>query len=186
MEFRLIRAAAQDVKALAHIMDTVTAGMNNPEWFMDDDAEYIAAHIGHVPLQSEDEGFIIKAVADIDGREVLAGFFMAAFPGPVEKNLGNHIGMSTEGLCTVAHMDSVVILPEFRGYGLQSKLVAKAEEILLKETPYRVWMCTVHPDNKYSLNNMLNRGYEVVAEALKYGGYRRYILKKEMLQWQNS
>ena len=180
MEFQLIRAVPQDAKALACIMETVTTGMNNPEWFMDDDEDYITAHIGHTPLCKEDVGFIMKAVADVDGKEVLAGFFMVAFPGPVEKNLGNHIEMSTEELCGVAHMDSVVILPEFRGYGLQSKLVNKAEEILLKETDYRVCMCTVHPDNKYSLNNMLNHGYKVVAEALKYGGYRRFILKKEI------
>ena len=181
MEFEIVRAVPEDAPALAHIMERVTVGMANSEWFMDDDADYIAAHIGHIPLEKEDVGFILKAVTECQGKETIAGFFMVAFPGPIEKNLGNHIGMTYEELCGVAHMDSVVILPEFRGHGLQSKMVAKAEEILLTETDYRVWMCTVHPDNKYSLNNMLSHGYEVVAEALKYGGFRRFILKKEIV-----
>ena len=77
-------------------------------------------------------------------------------------------------------MDSVVILSEFRGNGLQYKLIAKAEEVIARETDYRILMATVHPENKYSLKNVLAHGYEVAAEALKYGGYPRYIMKKEI------
>lgn len=179
MEFQLIRAVPQDVEELACIMEAVTAGMNNPEWFMDDDLEYIAEHIGHVPLRKEDQGFIIKAVTNVDGQEKIAGFFMVAFPGNIEKNLGHHIGLEGAELLKVAHMDSVVILPQFRGYGLQSKLILAVENVILEETDYHILMATVHPDNKYSLNNMLKHGYEVAAEALKYGGFRRYIIKKE-------
>ena len=176
----MIRALPEDAEELNDIMQSVSAGMENPEWFLKDDLEYIREHIGSNPLTEKDSGFILKAVAKADGKDMIAGFFMVAFPGVAEKNLGNHIGLSIEQLQKVAHMDSVVILPAFRGHGLQRKLLAAAEEVICKETDYRILMATVHPDNKYSLNNVKERGFEVVAEALKYGGLRRYIVKKEI------
>ena len=180
MEFDIIRAVPEDVPELARIMESVAAGMNNPEWFIQDDFAYITEHVGHVPVVGTDQGFILKAVARGDGQDKIAGFFMVAFPGIAEKNLGHHIGLEEKDLLRVAHMDSVVILPQFRGHGLQYKLIGKAEEVIAAETDYHILMATVHPDNKYSLNNVMAHGYEVAAEALKYGGYRRYIMKKEI------
>lgn len=180
MEFEIKRALPEDAEVLISIMEKVTAGLINREWFMDDDADYIRSHIGHVPVAGEDCGFVLKAVTRIDGKEVVAGFFMVDFPGTGERNLGHHIGLKEAGLAGVAHMDSVVILPQFRGHKLQFRLIEAAEDVLQRETDYTIWMATVHPDNKYSLNNVLAHGYEVVAEAIKYGGYRRYVLKKEL------
>ncbi len=181
MEFDIRRAVPEDAAKLAEIMEAVAAGMERAEWFVQDDRAYMEAHIGSMPLSEEDQGFILKAVTwDAQGNAQIAGFFMVAFPGLTEKNLGHHIALGQEDLLKVAHMDSVVILPEFRGYGLQYQLMDKAEEVLRRETGYRIWMATVHPDNIYSLRNVQSHGYEVVAEAMKYGGYRRYILKKEI------
>ncbi len=180
MEFIIKRAFWEDLLELAAIMKIGKAGMTNPEWFMEDSKEYIRDHIGHGPVAAEDAGFTLKAVTMIEGKEVIAGFFMVAFPGIGEKNLGHHLNMAEEQLKLVAHMDSVVILPQFRGYKLQYRLMGAAEEVLRKETGYTIWMATVHPDNKYSLSNVQAHGYEVVAEAIKYGGCRRYVLKKEI------
>lgn len=177
MKFEIKRAGPEDAEKLYEIMQRVADGMEHPEWFVRDDLAYIQAHMGHRPLQKQDAGFILKAVDEAGNT---AGFFMVAFPGLTGKNLGHHLELNQKQLLTVAHMDSVVILPEFRGNGLQYKLIQKAEEILKEETDYRIFMATVHPDNTYSLQNVLSLGYEVVAEALKYGGYRRYILKKEI------
>ena len=181
MEFEIKRAFPEDADGLFFIMEEVTAGIANPEWFIDDDADYIRAHIGHIPLAGEDCGFTLKAVTQIDGREVIAGFFMVDFPGTGVRNLGHHIALSEEKLAKAAHMDSVVVLPQFRGHKLQYRLITAAEEVLRRETDYTIWMATVHPDNGYSLDNVRAHGYEVVAEAVKYGGYRRYVLMKELL-----
>lgn len=39
-------------------------------------------------------------------------------------------------------------------------------------------MCTVHPDNCYSRDNIVSQGYESVAVKEKYGGYVREIFLK--------
>lgn len=181
MFFEIVRAVSEDVPVLVGIMELVAAGIERQEWFVQDDGAYIADHIGDNPISGADKGFILKAVTkDRQGREQIAGFFMVDFPGNNKKNLGHFIDLGEDALLKVAHMDSVVILPEYRGYGLQQLLIHKAEAILQAETEYRILMATVHPDNIYSLRNVKQLGYEVAAEAVMYGGYRRYIMKKEI------
>ena len=179
MEFEIKRALPEDAERLAAIMEEVTEGLTNPAWFINDDADYIKDHVGNIPVEAEDCGFTLKAVCVQDGQEEIAGFFMVDFPGPGSRNLGHHISLEQEALVKVVHMDSVVILPQYRGNKLQYKLIEAAEEVLRQETDYEIWMATVHPDNKYSLNNVQALGYKIVAEAMKYGGYPRYVLMKE-------
>ena len=195
MQFEIKRAELRDVAELSCIMEAVAARMEQPAWFMQDDRAYIEAHIGERPLSGTDKGFILKVLAYGEGNNFrsrsipklepitdpeTAGFFMVHFPGLSEENLGRDIGLSVEKQALVAHMDSVVILPEYRGHGLQHMLMKEAERIIKSETGYRILMATVHPDNTYSLRNVKAHGYEVAAKAIKYGGHPRYILKKEI------
>ncbi|MBQ8816512.1 MAG: GNAT family N-acetyltransferase [Lachnospiraceae bacterium] len=180
MQFKIVRAVPADVQELNHIMETVTAGMEKAEWFISDDMAYIKQHIGNVPLAKEDSGFILKAVVKEQDTERIAGFFMADFSGVTERNLGTYLQMPGTELELVAHMDSVVILPEYRGHGLQCRFIEAAEAIIERETDYRILLATVHPDNRYSLRNVVDKGYQVAAEIVKSGVYRRYILKKEI------
>lgn len=69
-------------------------------------------------------------------------------------------------------------LPEYRGNGLQRKLVRIGERRAFADG-YREGYATVSPKNKYSLDNMLALGYSVVCEAAKYGSMR-LILHKRM------
>lgn len=190
MEFKIVRAVPGDAEVLSKIMDYVAENMPNPQWFIRDDLDFIKNHIGAEPVSEKDLGFILKAIPCRAAEnhffydvcdEPVAGFFQVAFPGTGEKNLGHHLGYSMAELKKVAHMDSVVILPEYRGYGLQYRLMDESEQIIANETPYRTLLTTVHPDNKYSLNNVMSRGYEVMAEVIKYEKYRRYVLKKEIV-----
>lgn len=179
MQFEIIRAVPPDAEMLSNIIEAVTAGMEKPEWFISDDLPYIIEHIGSFPIVKSDQGFILKAVVGEEGKECIAGFFMVDFPGVTERNLGTYLNMSEQEQEQVAHMDSVVILPEYRGHGLQYKLMEAAERIIREETDYRILLATVHPDNKYSLRNALAHGFTVAAEVTKCT-YRRYIMRKEM------
>lgn len=68
---------------------------------------------------------------------------------------------------------------KFRGRGLQKKLMEVAEE-RLELLGFRWLMGTAHPENVYSVHNFQKLGYEIVAEALKYGGFLRYVFCKEI------
>ena len=87
--------------------------------------------------------------------------------------------MGDQELSLVAHMDSVAILPEYRGYKLQYRLMQTAEGDL-REKGFRYLLCTVHPDNRYSRDNIVSQGYKSVAVKEKYGGYMREIFLKRI------
>ena len=66
-------------------------------------------------------------------------------------------------------MDSIAILPKYRGHKLQYRLMQTAEGDL-RAKGFKYLMCTVHPDNCYSRDNIVSQGYESVAVKEKYGG----------------
>ena len=50
----------------------------------------------------------------------------------------------------------------------------------LRSAGFHWLMGTAHPNNVYSVHNFRKLGYEIVTEALKYGGLPRYIFCKEL------
>ncbi|MPN33003.1 hypothetical protein SDC9_180486 [bioreactor metagenome] len=74
-------------------------------------------------------------------------------------------------------MDSMAVLPAYRGHKIQKQMVAAGENELAA-LGYRHLFCTVHPDNHYSLSNLLELGYTIIVTIRKYGGLPRHILYK--------
>ena len=98
------------------------------------------------------------------------------YPGLQSFNYGYTVGMAQEELLKVVNMDTAAVHPDYRGQGLQRKLMAYAEKALA-EGGERILMCTVHPDNRYSLQNVLSQGYQIAATQPMYGSVR-HVLKK--------
>ena len=75
-----------------------------------------------------------------------------------------------------ANADSAVVHPDWRGNGLQRKLLEAALPLV---RPGIVGIgATVSPENQYSLNNALACGFVIADRREMYGGYDRYLLKK--------
>ncbi len=171
MEFRIEKASAEDYQLFADIIQEVWNGMEQRAWFMADNADYT------YEMLSSGKGTGYKAVETESGD--VAGIFMATAPGMDESNLGWDIGLSEKELPLAAHMDSAAILPRYRGYGLQRLLMQEAEKDL-RSLGFRYLLCTVHPDNRYSLDNVLKQGYQIMTVKEKYGGNIRAVLKKDL------
>ena len=159
-------ATAADVEVIHQIMETVKEGLSDKNSFVADDKAFISEHI-------ERRGFTLIARV---GNEV-AGFLIIRIPGTDIDNLGRDIGFVGGKLQKVAHMESVAVLPEHRGHGLQKRLMAKAED-RLRILGYRYLMATVYPGNKPSLTSFISSGYAVVLTKEKYSGLMRNILLK--------
>ena len=171
MEFIIERASGEDAKMMADIIEKVWDDIDNKQWFVADNSEYTTR------ILKEENGLGYKAVVKDSG--VVAGGFIVSLPGMKEENLGRDIELAEEELGKVAHMESVAILPSYRGNGLQYAMMQQGEADL-KKMGYRYLMCTVHPDNLYSKNNVIRQGNEVVLTKEKYGGYIRDILLKKL------
>lgn len=163
----LRRAEAGDLSGIMCVM-TEAKKRAKPGWFVSDDCEYVRRHL-------EEDGLIIVA----EGRQgEIAGFMMVDFPGTSERNLGTYLDLEGEELNRVAHMDSVAVLPDYRGNHLHERMLTMAEDILDRMPQYKYRMCTVHPENVYSLRNFQRRGYQIRATVYKYNGLPRHIMYK--------
>lgn len=76
----------------------------------------------------------------------------------------------------VAIFDSVMIEDKYRGYGLQlqvMKLINKAAH----ELGVKRIVATIHPNNKYSLDNFLKDNYKIINQIDIHGGPRLIVEK---------
>lgn len=167
MEFNIRKAVPGDVGAIMEIMEEGKATIENQEWFVADDEVYIREHI-------DKNGFTI--VAESEDDRCIAGFFVVKIPEKGD-NLGELLGFDVDKLEKVVIMDSAVVGRKYRGNHLQQRMLEAAEAEI--DEKFRYLMCTVHPDNKYSLQNMEKYGYKIEKTTECYGGLRRYILVKD-------
>lgn len=167
-DFILRKAEKKDISSISRLMQSAAASTKRREWFAADDDNYIKDHI-------EGHGFTIVAEAPCGE---IAGFFIIKYPGFSKDNLGHYLNLPEMELPKVVHMDSAVVLPDYRGHRLQERMLKEAEKHLML-VPCRYLMCTIHPDNHYSRANMEKNGYQVVASDKMYGGFDRLVLLKK-------
>lgn len=155
----------QDIQRVLTFLAQIQAEMPNPEWFCLDTPEEFRQRMenGSTRLWVAEEG------------ERLAGVFTVVFPGTSPVNYGWQLNLPPEDLARVVNMDTAAVHPNFRGQGLQRRLMQTAEKEL---GPGKILLCTIHPDNAYSLRNAQSQGYEIQATLPMYGSIR-HLLRKD-------
>lgn len=164
------KAKYSDVEPIRNVMELSQNSLEDKSWYYIDGTtvEWLYRHI-------EDEGF---ALVVEDEESNIVGFLVVRYPENSDDNLGCYLGNKAEDMCTVVHMETVAVLPEYRGNGLQRKLVERAESMLRSNIKYM--MCTVHQENNPSLYSFLKCGYKIEINLFaKYGRLPRYVLLKE-------
>ena len=80
------------------------------------------------------------------------------------------------------YVKMAIVKEGFRGQGLQRKLLLALEDEALKNPQIKYMGAIVHPDNKYSLKNVADAGYEdkgsVIPDPLP--GYPRKLIFKTL------
>lgn len=165
------RVSGEYLGEAEEIVRTVAHRMTRKEWFVAESYDEFERWM------TADRGLLYLA-SDMDSGKA-AGMFFAVVPGMEPENLGYDIGMKETELEQVALMDTAAVLPKFRGMGLQYRMMQEAE-CDLKRMGYRYLMCTVHPENRFSRENVRRQGYRHVMTKEKYGGYLRDIWMKDL------
>ena len=163
----LTTASMEQAEEIYNLMQTVHDQMEDKSLYVCDDLDFVKAHI-------KDSGFTV--IACNEASEMVA-CFLVRFPGLSEDNLGRDIGLEDEELNRVAHMESAVVLPEYRGMGLQLSMLRYAEAHI-DRSKYQYFMATVSPDNPWSYHSLEKNGYELKATKEKYCGLMRRIYLK--------
>lgn len=168
MNIEIRKGSVEDTEKLICFLQQIRSDMENPDWFYLD--------------PPEDVRYFMKSGAmqlwiAMDG-DTIAAIFDYLIPGLESYNYGYDLGFSKKELLQVINMDNSAVHPNYRGMGLQRKMISIAEEHLRQEGTH-ILLCTVHPDNQFSLQNVLQQGYSVQRRLSKYGS-ERYILRKDI------
>lgn len=163
MDISIRKGNAADLERFLCFTHQIQEAMDDTAWFA---------------LDPDEELRELSAVGDMEfwmaySGDRLAAVFSIIRPGLREFNLGYEIGLTQPELLRVTHMDTAAVHPDFRGQGLQRRLMQRAEECLQG----RILLCTIHPDNRFSLQNALKLGYSIEKRIERYGS-ERYILRK--------
>lgn len=174
ISFRI--AAEADASEIYDVMKQVYEALEDKSLFICDDLNFIQEHISG-------RGFIVVACEQggDGGSEKIVGSLIIRYPMMDEDNLGVELGLETEELLRVAHMESAVVLPQYRGMQLQGRMLAYAEQHLDKPK-ICYCMATVSPDNPASYRTLEQAGYRIVTTKEKYGGVLRRVYAKRIDQ----
>ena len=163
LEITIRKGTLSDLETYMAFTHDIQDAMAQKDWFAVDPDEETRelAEVGDLEFW----------LAEAQGR--LAGVFSIVHPRLRDFNLGRETGLTDMELLRVTHMDTAAVHPDFRGLGLQRRLLQEAEG----ELQGRILLCTIHPDNQYSLKNALNLGYQIQKKVARYSSIR-YILQK--------
>ncbi len=94
-----------------------------------------------------------------------------------EENIGYDIGICKNQLTEVINFKLVIVLPEYRGNGLQKKIINILCNIA-KENGKKIMCATVSPENSHSIRNFESCGFMFHSAKIKYSGLKRNIYYK--------
>lgn len=159
----LRRCTPDEAPAVFALQNEVHDAMPHPEWFVTDTLEHITDYITNSLCIGVWQGTRLGAY--------LTFHYCGEQPG----NYAAFLGVPKEEWPHWANADSAVVHPDWRGNGLQCRMLEAALPLL----PPRITHlgATVSPDNPYSLRNALAAGFTIRCRREMYGGYDRYLLE---------
>ena len=161
-----------DILALqAEVLDS----LENPDTFVPDTRDFIRDS-----LISGKHGKVIGVLSE----SKLIAYRTINFPRQNKNNLGRDISLSTEALEKVAHLESTVVHPHYRGNKLQSKMLPYSLKSI-KELGYETILTTISPYNYPSLKNVMDYGLTIIDLKHREGEYEgklRYLLTLNLIE----
>ena len=168
MNLTFRKGTPEDAALFVNFLDEIKSEMQQKDWLYLDPPELV-----HSMITDGTMSFWIV----MDG-EATAGVCSVLYPGSRADNYGYDLDFTEEELLQVVHMDTVAVHQTYRGLGLQQQM-ARFVESMLTGQGSRILLSTVHPDNTFSLNNMLLQGYAVQKRIGKYDS-ERLLLRKNI------
>lgn len=157
------------IDEIMEIQEAVLDGLEDRQLFVLTEREELLEYFNMV-------GKIIGCFTEEDGLIALGVYIKKAYD---EGNYGYDLDIIGEDLLKVGQIESTVVRKEYRGNRLQ-KIMCEILEEIGKETGTTIMTATASPVNEFSVNTFINLGYKICKEKIKYGGYRRYVLMKEL------
>ena len=161
---------AQDLMPWQGLRDEVIRDLPNPDFYVreDDEAAFFTAHTGH-------RG---QTIGVYHGEQLIA-YAMVGFPQPQDAgHLGVVLGLAAPLLDKVAHISSCMVLPQWRGNGLQRTLLAvRLAMSQAQGRPYCLAMVSLH--NHRSRHNLMRQGMHIGWTG-DIDGLKRHVMRIDL------
>lgn len=168
-DFLIRQAVPQEADQIHDLMQTVYNEFN-------DKNIYVCSSLKHVSNVLTESGFGVVAC---DNSQRIVGCFVCYYPGNSLINLGRDIDLPEQDLTSVVNAEAAVVLKEYRGNSLQSKMLQAAEK-LIDTKRFKYLLATVSPDNPASFKTLEHNGFKHIVTKEKYGGFLRRIYCKRI------
>lgn len=155
---------------IIELQSNIYEGISNKDFYFCSEKEEFESIIN-------DKGKILGCVSLEDNELIAIGVYIEY--GYENHNYGYDIKIQGQDLLKVGQVESTLVSEDYRGNKLQRKICSFLEGIG-RDSEMNCICATVAPENKYSLNTFKELGYEIMADKLKYGGLRRYVLMKKL------
>lgn len=168
-DLTLARLSQAHAEEIVDLRAQVLSVLDDPDEYVQEEDElgFIRTHLGA-------GGFTLGVFSGA----TLVGYGMVGFPRADDpENMGRLIGVPEHELGQVAHIASCMVVPEWRGRGLQKLLLEKRIAIagLIKSRTQYIAMTSLR--NARSRHNMLSMGFRV-RKAMYIGTLRRHLLHR--------
>ncbi len=159
------RCSTTDLDDIMALQEHICETMTNPDLFVAtgrrDNADYLLSP---------------NAIFGVYDGTRLTAYGSLVFPNDAPENLGHDLGWHLEKILCCATLDTIVVDPDYRGLGLQRRLIQECLSYARCVLPDCIVLTTVSPFNEYSLRNVQSQNFQILKRLIKYGGHERYIL----------
>ncbi|MFJ3902441.1 GNAT family N-acetyltransferase [Streptomyces sp. NPDC090025] len=164
MNFDVRRLGPADLDLLLGLQERIRSALPDPSVFQTSTPEFIAYCLA-------DGGRCYQVLHE--GEPV--AYRMVYFPRDRAFNLAKDTTLPAAHHGTVAHWDTVAVLPAWRGHGLAGLMNARALGELA-DTGIRHVFATSSPANPHGVRTLMEAGFQPVGLLEKFGGKLRFLL----------
>lgn len=151
-----------DLDSYIYFVDMIKSCMDNPEWlgdFTKSDLEFLLSNGSKMWMYYHKDNFVCS---------------MICIPAS-EKDI-KKFGLSYN-YNDVIDYGPMVVNNKYRGNGLQYKMLLE-QDLYAKEKGYKYAIATVHPDNVFSINNLVRDNFSLVGQKEFSRGLRNIYVKE--------
>ena len=157
------RCTPADWAEVFALQSAVRAAMPYPEQFMPNSGEELLTDLQR------------SLCIGVWAQGKLAAYSILRYCGESDHNYANYLDVPKCDLKYWANGDTVVVAPEWRGNGLQCRLLELSAQW---RRPEIIGIgCTVSPENPYSMQNLEAAGFSVHTRRLMYGEHDRFVME---------
>ncbi|NLB90157.1 MAG: GNAT family N-acetyltransferase [Clostridiales bacterium] len=160
------RCKKEEKGTILALQQKVFSSLKEKNWFALTDEEQV------------EESLVKDLCLGVYDREKLIAFGLLIINRKTDRQIIHTITSPSFSQEESVSVDTIFVDPDYRGYGIQGILFEAFLTWSKQRNAVKVLYTTIDPENSYSLNNALAKGFVAIETKKMYGGKNRQLLEK--------